>query len=50
MVFNVVARNQDDHVKNVAFLMDRDGGWRLAPAYDLVFAWSPETPGSTATR
>jgi serine/threonine-protein kinase HipA len=41
MVFNVVARNQDDHVKNVAFLMDRDGGWRLAPAYDVVWAWSP---------
>jgi serine/threonine-protein kinase HipA len=41
MVFNVVARNQDDHVKNAAFLMDRDGGWRLAPAYDLVWAWQP---------
>lgn len=41
MVFNVVARNQDDHVKNAAFLMDRDGGWRLAPAYDLTWAWSP---------
>jgi serine/threonine-protein kinase HipA len=41
MVFNVVARNQDDHVKNVAFLMDRDGGWRLAPAYDVTWAWSP---------
>jgi serine/threonine-protein kinase HipA len=41
MVFNVVARNQDDHVKNVAFLMDRDGGWRLAPAYDVIWAFSP---------
>ncbi len=41
MVLNVVARNQDDHVKNVAFLMDRDGGWRLAPAYDVIWAWSP---------
>lgn len=41
MVFNVVARNQDDHVKNVAFLMNRDGSWRLAPAYDLVWAWRP---------
>ncbi|MHB8491408.1 MAG: type II toxin-antitoxin system HipA family toxin [Solirubrobacteraceae bacterium] len=41
MVFNVVARNQDDHVKNVAFLMDRDGGWQLAPAYDVIWAWSP---------
>jgi serine/threonine-protein kinase HipA len=41
MVFNVVARNQDDHVKNVAFVMDRDGGWRLSPAYDVVWAFSP---------
>jgi serine/threonine-protein kinase HipA len=41
MVFNVVARNQDDHVKNVAFLMDRDGGWRLAPAYDVIWAFGP---------
>ncbi|HEU5358168.1 MAG TPA: type II toxin-antitoxin system HipA family toxin [Gemmatimonadales bacterium] len=37
-VFNVVAVNQDDHVKNFAFLMDRAGTWRLAPAYDLTFA------------
>ncbi len=36
--FNVVAVNQDDHVKNFAFLMDRRGAWRLAPAYDLTFA------------
>ncbi len=41
MVFNVVARNQDDHVKNVAFVMDRGGTWSLAPAYDLVWAWQP---------
>jgi serine/threonine-protein kinase HipA len=41
MVFNVVARNQDDHVKNVAFLMDREGAWSLAPAYDVVWAWKP---------
>jgi serine/threonine-protein kinase HipA len=42
MVFNVVARNQDDHVKNIAFLMERDGGWRLAPAYDLTHAYRPD--------
>jgi len=41
MVFNIVARNQDDHVKNVALLMDREGVWRLAPAYDVIWAWSP---------
>jgi len=44
MVFNVVARNQDDHVKNVAFLMDREGGWSLAPAYDVIWAWKPGNP------
>lgn len=38
MVFNLAARNQDDHVKNLAFLMDRDGRWRLAPAFDVTWA------------
>jgi serine/threonine-protein kinase HipA len=41
MAFNVVARNQDDHVKNIAFLMDRDGQWSLSPAFDLVYAYNP---------
>ncbi len=40
-VFNVFARNNDDHVKNIAFLMDRRGQWRLSPAYDLTFACDP---------
>lgn len=40
MVFNVVARNHDDHTKNHSFLMDKSGAWRLAPAYDLSFAYS----------
>jgi serine/threonine-protein kinase HipA len=44
MVFNVVARNQDDHVKNVAFLMGREGAWSLAPAYDVIWAWQPGNP------
>jgi serine/threonine-protein kinase HipA len=44
MVFNVVARNQDDHVKNIAFLMDRSGAWSLAPAYDVIWAWKPGNP------
>lgn len=43
MVFNVLARNQDDHVKNVAFLMDRGGRWDLAPAFDLTYAFRPES-------
>lgn len=41
MVFNVLARNQDDHVKNIAFLMDRQGSWSLAPAYDVTWAFKP---------
>jgi len=41
MVFNIVARNQDDHVKNIAFIMGRDGHWQLGPAYDLTFAFQP---------
>ncbi len=41
MLFNVFARNQDDHVKNIAFLMDKSGTWSLAPAFDLIFAFNP---------
>lgn len=41
MVMNVVIRNQDDHTKNISFLMDRNGRWRLSPAYDLGFAYNP---------
>ena len=41
MVFNVVARNQDDHTKNISFLMGRDGVWRLSPAYDVSWAYNP---------
>jgi serine/threonine-protein kinase HipA len=41
MVFNIVARNQDDHVKNIAFLMDRSGRWELAPAFDVTYAYRP---------
>lgn len=41
MVFNIVARNQDDHVKNIAFLMDRKGNWSLAPAFDTTYSYNP---------
>jgi serine/threonine-protein kinase HipA len=47
MVFNVVARNQDDHVKNIAFLMDRQGNWALAPAFDVTYSYRP-SGGPTA--
>lgn len=39
MVFNVAARNQDDHVKNLGFLMGPGGQWRLAPAFDMTWAY-----------
>lgn len=41
MVFNLVARNHDDHVKNIAFLMDKRGQWRLSPAFDVTFSYNP---------
>lgn len=41
MVFNVIARNQDDHTRNISFLMDREGRWYLAPAYDMVWSYNP---------
>ncbi len=40
-VFNILGRNQDDHTKNVGFLMDRLGTWTLAPAFDLTYAFDP---------
>ena len=41
MVFNIVARNQDDHVKNIAFLMNRSGAWSLSPAFDMTYSYNP---------
>jgi len=48
MVFNVYARNRDDHAKNHAFLMDGNGRWSLAPAYDLTFSSGPGGEHSAA--
>lgn len=39
--FNVIARNHDDHVKNIAYLMDKAGRWRLAPAFDIAYSYNP---------
>ena len=44
MVFNIVARNQDDHTRNIAFLMDEQGRWRLAPAFDVMWAYNASGP------
>ncbi len=42
MAFNIVARNQDDHVKNIAFLMDKQGRWSLSPAFDVTYSYNPD--------
>jgi serine/threonine-protein kinase HipA len=41
MAFNIIARNQDDHVKNIAFLMDKAGCWSLTPAFDVTYSYNP---------
>ena len=42
MLFNVLARNQDDHTKNIAFMMDKKGRWSLSPAYDVTYSYNPQ--------
>jgi len=44
MIFNVLARNQDDHTRNIEFLMGADGIWRLAPAYDMTWSYRQDSP------
>lgn len=41
MVFNIIMRNHDDHTKNISFIMDRTGKWRLSPAYDVTYSYNP---------
>lgn len=48
VVFNVVVRNQDDHTKNISFLMDKHGKWRLSPAYDMGYAYNPDGAWTSA--
>lgn len=43
LVFNVMGRNCDDHTKNFAFMMEKDGKWKLAPAYDMCHAYRPNS-------
>lgn len=40
-IFNVIGRNHDDHTKNIAFLMEKSGQWKLSPAYDLTYSFNP---------
>jgi serine/threonine-protein kinase HipA len=48
MVFNLIARNQDDHTRNISFCMDRSGQWTLSPAYDVM--WAYNSGGSWTNR
>lgn len=48
IVFNVVIRNQDDHTKNISFLMDKHGKWRLSPAYDMCYSYKPDGSWTSA--
>lgn len=41
MVFNILSRNQDDHTKNISFLMGKNGKWNLSPAYDVIYSYNP---------
>ncbi len=41
-LFNIIARNQDDHVKNIGFVMDKEGEWRLSPAFDVAYSYNPQ--------
>lgn len=41
MAFNVIARNLDDHTKNIAFIMDKKGAWKLSPAFDVTYSYDP---------
>ncbi len=41
MLFNIIARNQDDHTKNISFLMNKEGAWSLSPAYDVTYSHNP---------
>jgi serine/threonine-protein kinase HipA len=45
MVFNVVARNHDDHTKNIGFLLPGpEKNWQLAPAFDIAYSYKPGSP------
>lgn len=48
LVFNVAAVNRDDHTKNLAFVCDGNGAWRLAPAFDVIYAHNPSGKWTSA--
>lgn len=48
IAFNIIGRNQDDHVKNIAFLMDQSGSWSLSPAFDMTYSYNPSGDWTSA--
>lgn len=50
MVFNVMANNTDDHNKNFSFLLEENGTWRIAPAYDMTFIFNTNGTGPNIER
>ena len=48
MVFKIVARNQEDPVKNIAFLMNKSGEWSLSPAFDMTYSFNPAGPWTSS--
>lgn len=50
MVFNVMANNTDDHHKNFSFLLEENGNWKLAPAYDVTFIFNKNGTGPNIDR
>jgi len=47
LVFNIVAKNQDDHTKNTSFILPENGVWKLSPAYDITYSYNPEKGRNT---
>ncbi|MCF6306544.1 MAG: type II toxin-antitoxin system HipA family toxin [Flavobacteriaceae bacterium] len=47
LVFNIVAKNQDDHTKNTSFILPENGVWKLSPAYDVTYSYNPEKGRNT---
>lgn len=44
MAFNIIARNHDDHSKNFGFILSPEGGWQIAPAFDVAYSYKKDSP------
>lgn len=44
MVFNIMARNHDDHSKNFGFMLNDENRWQLAPAFDVAYSYKKDSP------